>query len=108
MVVTFFVEENSERNQRRYRILLEEQYRIAYISNGAIDFHSVGTLTTEDRREVVEIIKQIKDEEKQELEKARKNTPSSPPPMPKGLPIPKGARYSSKGKPTSMPHFPKP
>jgi hypothetical protein len=106
---TFFVEENPERNRRRYRILLEEQYRIAYISNGAIDFHAVGTLTTEDRQEVVDIIKQVKDEEKRELERARSKSPSSPPPTPKSLPLPKHSRFSSKGlsKPTGIPRFPK-
>lgn len=68
--VTFFVDLDSERNQRRLKQMIDEQYRIAYISQGSVSYHDVGTLTTEERQMVIETIKQIKEEEKQAAERA--------------------------------------
>ena len=64
---------DGERNQRRYRALLDEQFRISYISQGAFNFFEVSCLTTEDRIALVEIIKNIKEEEAQQLRQARES-----------------------------------
>lgn len=45
-------------------------------------FNDVEMLTTEDRTAIVEIIKQIKEEEKRQIEKASGKSSSSPSPPP--------------------------
>lgn len=67
---TFFVDLDSERNRRRLQYFIEEQFRIAYASQGAISYHEVGVLTTEERQTLVNVIKKIKDEERKEMEEA--------------------------------------
>ena len=103
LVATFFVEVDAERNQRRYRTLLEEQYRIAYISQGAMSFFDAGCLSTEDRKAVVDIIVDIKKQEKAELEKARKGTGEYQPPNVNLSQIRTPSRFSSLNKNWSNP-----
>jgi len=50
--------------------MINEQYRIAYISQGATSYHDISTMTTEEREAVIEAIKEIKEEEKQAAERA--------------------------------------
>jgi hypothetical protein len=51
-------------------MMVEEQYRIAYVSQGALAYHEVGTLTTEEREMIIDSIKKIKEEERRSAEKA--------------------------------------
>lgn len=92
--VTFFVDQDSERNQERYVNLIDEQYKIAYISQGAISFHDVGALSFEDRTILVDIIKEIKQKEKQQLE-GNSNTSTGGPPLANPFPESLKARFSS-------------
>lgn len=100
---TFFVDLDSGRNERRYRILLEEQFRIAYVSGGAMTFNDAELLSTEDRTILVEIIKKIKKEEQEQIKKAqgKQNNAPQPPPNPQ--------RFSSKNqnRPSRPPGAPK-
>jgi len=55
-------------------------------------FHDVGCLTTEDRKAIVEVISNIKKEEKEAMDRATSvsRTPPTPP-----RPFPKTHKYSS-------------
>lgn len=79
---TFFVDQDSDRNERRLHGLIEEQYRIAYISAGAMSYHEAEMLSFEEKNAVIDVIKKIKQEEKQQMERAQGKSSSSPPPQP--------------------------
>lgn len=89
---TFFVDPNSDRNLKKYRALLEDQYRIAYLSQGAFNFHEVGCLTTEDKEAIIEVIKSIKKQEEQQVKRATSQSPQNVAPSP----LSKPQSYSSK------------
>lgn len=68
-----------------------------------MDFFGVGCLTTEDRVKLVDIIKNIKEEENQELKKPRQTEkPMARSPIARPSP---NQRFSSRN--TQIPHFPK-
>ena len=101
--VTFFVDQDGDRNQRRYKALLEEQFRIAYISQGAIDFYEVGCMPTEDRKFIVDVIIDIKNQEKESIDKATQKVPNSPAPRTSSQP----QKFSSLAKAHHKPNFPR-
>jgi hypothetical protein len=83
--------------------LIEEQVRIAYVTGAGISVSETESMTTEDRKLVVEVLKQIKEEEKEEMKKNQSKGPSNPPPQ-----IPPNLKASSKSSfPPKIPNIPR-
>ena len=102
-VVIFFVDLDADRNQRRYHTLLEEQYRIAYISQGGLGFYDAACLSTEERKAIIDIIIDIKKQEKDQVDRATKGTRDYHPPNINLNTIKKPIRFSSLNKNWSNP-----
>jgi len=81
---------------------------MAYFSEGSIDFHSLESLTYDDRVLMGEILSELKREEREQMDKAsgRQSAPGPLPSLTNPPKVPTQQKFSSRNSSINIPKFP--